>query len=75
MDDRKKIIIRISSFLLVICLLFSMVNNFFQRDWNAEALNIYDEPRNTIETLFIGSSMTEFGIDVMTMYEEYGICS
>lgn len=71
----KKMMIKMGAFLLVVALLFGAANQFFQRDWNAEALNIYDEPRNTVEILFIGSSMTEFGINVMTLYEEYGICA
>ncbi len=74
MNNRKNIL-KIGAFLLIGTLLFGLFNDFFQRDWNAEALNIYDEPHNTVETLFIGSSMTEFGIDVMTLYEEYGICA
>ncbi len=74
MNNRKNIL-KTVAFLLIGTLMFGTLNSFFQRDWNAEALAIYDEPRNTIETLFIGSSMTEFGIDVMTLYEEYGICA
>lgn len=75
MNTKIKNIIKAGAFLLVALVLLYGMNSFFKRDWNAEALNIYDEPENTIETVFIGSSMIEFGIDVMTMYEEYGICA
>ena len=75
MENKKKIILKIGIFVVIASLVFSGLNIFFQRDWNAEAVNIYDEPENTVETLFVGSSMTEFGIDVMTLYEKYGICA
>lgn len=75
MRKKFKIISKIIFFILIISLLFDYFNEFFNSDEYAETLNIYDEPKNTIETVFLGSSMTEFGIDVMTMYEEYGICA
>ena len=35
----------------------------------------YEEPKNRIETLFVGASMTSVGITPMELYENYGICA
>ncbi len=35
----------------------------------------YEEPENTIETIFLGSSVTVNGIIPMELYEDYGICA
>jgi hypothetical protein len=37
--------------------------------------NFYNEPKNTIEVLFIGSSFISHGISPMTIWDEYGIPS
>lgn len=36
---------------------------------------IYEEPKNTIEVLFLGSSYTVTGVIPIELYEKYGICS
>ena len=35
----------------------------------------YKEPKNRIDTLFVGASMTSVGITPMELYENYGICA
>lgn len=35
----------------------------------------YEEPENTIETLFLGASVTVNGIIPIELYREYGICA
>lgn len=75
MNKQKKFIFRIIGFLIVFIVIFSGLNNLFGSNWNAASNEFYKEPDNTIEVVFLGSSMTEFGINPMKMYEEYGICS
>ncbi len=66
--------------LVVAVLLFSCLNCIFQpiwTDWNNydTTYGFYKEPKNTIETLFLGNSTMVEGIDPMELYEKYGICS
>ncbi len=46
-------------------------------DWNTQNAThgFYEEPENTIETFFLGSSATSVGVIPMQLYEDYGICA
>lgn len=72
--------IRTVAFLAAAAIAFSVCNDIAQpiwTDWNNynTMRGFYEEPENTIETIFIGSSVTVNGIIPMELYENYGICA
>ncbi len=79
MNQRVKRIIKVVVFAAVAIVLLVVVNFIAQPVWRTQDYNsthaIYDEPDNTIETLFVGASHIRCGISPMQLYEDYGICS
>lgn len=56
------------------------INSFLQPIWFYENnyhtyRSFYDEPADTVETVFVGASMTLFGFSPMEMYAQNGICA
>lgn len=71
---------RVFIFVVVLLVLFFGLNSFLQPIWYYENnyhtyRSFYEEPKNTIETVFVGASMTLFGFSPMEMYEQNGICA
>ena len=69
---------RVFAFVLILILLLMGINSFLQPVWfyenNYNTYNgFYEEPNNSIETIFVGASMTLFGFSPMEMYEQNGI--
>lgn len=67
-------------FIVIFLLLFFAVSFFMQPYWdnwgNQDTMKgFYSEPENTIETIFVGASMSTAGITPMELYRDYGICS
>lgn len=80
MKNKHKIVLRVTSFALVFLILFYAVNNLFQPIWtkwnNYYTTNgFYEEPENTIETLFFGASIGAAGCTPVELYEKYGMCA
>lgn len=79
----KATIIRIVKAILFCGLLLcgiGKLGSFFQPIWlewsNYDRTNgFYKEPHNTIETVFLGSSVVVNGITPIELYEDYGICA
>ncbi len=76
----RKHIIKITTFIVFFSAVFSGLNFFMQpvwRDWNHYDTihGFYEQPENTIETVFLGSSVMVNGITPMELYENYGICA
>ena len=70
-------IIKIISFILIFCVLLYSVNKILRLKgigWN-HAYTFYQNPKNSIDVLFIGSSHVHTGIDISLLYKEYGISS
>ena len=72
--------VRILVFGIILICLYIRVNRLAQPDWftwnNYDTIHaFYKEPKNTIETIFLGSSVTANGIIPAQLYEEQGICS
>ena len=70
-------IIKIISFILIFCVLLYSVNKILRLKgigWN-HAYTFYQNPKNSIDVLFIGSSHVHNGIDISLLYKEYGISS
>lgn len=73
-------IIKIVVFLFILITLFIGINKFFQpvwTEWNNyyRTYGFYKEPENTIETIFLGTSVVVNGVIPMELYEKYGMCS
>lgn len=67
-------------FVVIFVVLLAGINSFLQPVWFYEnnyhtTRSFYDEPADTIETVFVGASMTLFGFSPMEMYEQNGICA
>lgn len=81
--DRKqkhKYVIRTVFFTLIAGLMFQALNWFLQPVWlewnNYDTVyGFYEQPRNTIDTVFLGASITANGFIPMELYETYGICA
>ncbi len=75
----------VSAFIKAVCFLliglgiFIIINIITQPMWghgNDDPVHgIYEEPMNTIETLFVGASHIHSAISPMEIYEKYGICA
>ena len=67
-------------FLIILALLFYMANFLFQpvlpNENNFASKHLfYMEPKNTVETLILGTSVSYQGISPMILYRDYGICA
>jgi len=70
--------VRVAAFFCVLAILFSFVSDMFRPVWlnwnNFYTINgFYEEPKDTIETIFLGASVVASGIDPAQLYREYGI--
>lgn len=77
---KKKTATRIGIFFIICGVLFLICNYFYKPAWkewnNYDTVHgFYEEPENTIETLFLGASVTVNGIIPIELYREYGICA
>ncbi len=80
MSQRTKRIIKAAIFLLVLAVILVVCNFILQPVWmwssQYDRINgFYEEPEDTIETVFLGSSQVEYGISPMELYEQNGICA
>ena len=71
---------RAFAFVVVLLMILAGVNSFLQPIWFYENNyhtyhSFYQEPVNTIETVFVGASMTLHGFSPMEMYDQDGICA
>lgn len=67
-------------FLAGLLAIIAALGAVFQPQWetwnNYDTFHgFYEEPEDTVETLFLGSSYTVNGITPMELYREYGICA
>lgn len=73
-----KQIIKIFSFFLVFIIFFTLAGGLFKlKTGNDEMLDkayyFYHEPRNTIETIFVGPSVVYHGVNPIELYKDYGL--
>lgn len=76
----KQQILKMTTFIIIGALLISGISYFSQpawKDWNNynTVHGFYEEPENTIETVFLGASIVINGITPTELYEDYGICA
>lgn len=77
---KKMLPVRILIFSLLFICIYMRITRLAQPDWfewnNYDTIHaFYKEPRDTIETVFLGSSVTANGIIPAQLYEEQGICA
>lgn len=80
MKDKHKIFLRASALGVLVVLLICFLNDFFQPlrvEWNNYYTQegFYEEPDNTIETLFIGASTMLNAVNPTQLYSDYGMCA
>lgn len=80
MDKVRKIPVRAYVFLLLALVMILLLNWFLQPIWPgynnfAGVHGFYEDPDNTVETVFLGPSTMLDGIVPMHLYEEYGMCA
>ncbi len=71
---------KVSIFLAIVLALLLCVGYVLQpiwTDWNMRntTYGYYKKPKDTVETLFLGSSASTVGVIPMQLYEDYGIAS
>ncbi|MCD8082491.1 MAG: hypothetical protein LUE86_02915 [Clostridiales bacterium] len=72
--------IKVAIFLFIAVGVFCVCNYIVQPIWDKDneynsLQGFYEEPENTIETIFLGASITAYGFIPAELYEDYGICS
>ena len=77
MDNKtkKKIIACIMSFMIVAGVLFAgdILLKEVTTHGVKQSMALYDQPKNTIDVLVLGSSHVHYGVNTAKMWEEYGI--
>ncbi len=80
MKNKYKILLRSGILGILIILMLSVLNTFFQPTWLLvnnfyTSAGFYEEPDDRIETLFLGSSVGAYGFSSMELYRDHGICA
>ncbi len=80
MKGKHKKMLRTGIFTIIVLVIFVFINSLFQPIWYSwgtiyTAKGFYDEPKNSIETVIVGPSVTASAISPMELYNEYGICA
>lgn len=80
MKKEYKLLLRTGVLGVIIVLMICTLNTFFQPTWLLvnnyyTTAGFYEEPKNRIETLFLGSSVGAYGFSPMELYRDYGVCS
>lgn len=78
-----KIVLRILSFLIIGCILLHVITKVFIPKWTTVKDNrmtyivkgFYQEPKDSLDVIFMGNSDVYRGISPITMWDEYGIAS
>lgn len=78
--EKKLVLLKTVSFVFLVIIVFTFLNVIAQpiwTEWNNynTVYGFYEEPENTIETIFLGASIVDCGIIPMELYENYGICA
>ncbi len=78
MKSAGKTLLRAGAFCALVAVVLICLGNFFQPVWLKwnnfhTTKGFYEEPKNTIETVFLGSSVVASSISPIEMYDECGI--
>ncbi len=74
MKHRLKILLRVCAFSLIFLLLFAALGEFFRPLWYDNMVHsFYDQPENSIESVFLGASIVSAGVNPAALYRDYGI--
>lgn len=80
MKEKIKKVLKGTGFAIITFILVLTIGNFFQPlwlKWNNfyTQKGFYEEPKNSVETVFLGPSTILSAVNPTLLYEEYGICS
>lgn len=80
MKKKIKVIVKLALLVVIVTSIFIACNKLFQPIWTTwnnyyTIYGFYEEPEDTIETVFLGRSVMASGVMPTQLYEEYGICS
>ncbi len=80
MKEKFKIGFKILTLGVMCLLLVSFLSGFFQPTWLLlnnfyTTRSFYQEPKNKIETLFLGASVGAYAFSPIDLYRDYGICA
>lgn len=79
-QSKSKKICKTLIFVLIFILVGSWLTSVLQPDWTDwnnydTTRGFYEQPDNTLETVFLGASIAVNGFTPMELYEDYGICA
>ena len=83
MQSKSKFAVKAVAAIGIFLSLYVMLGKFFQPVWPAwnnwynyfTMYGFYEEPEDTIETIFLGSSVMADAIVPMSLYRDYGLCT
>ncbi len=80
MNEKARNKAKVAVFLIIFCMLFALANWLVSPVWeewgNYDSLHgFYEQPEDTIETVFLGTSLMVNGVIPMELYDKYGICA
>lgn len=78
--NRTRIVFRVSCFIIVFCLIFYSLTSVLSPKWNyyfspSYTTSFYDQQKNSIDVLFIGSSSYYRGTSPLTIWKDFGFTS
>lgn len=80
MKSKLKLLLRPVIFGIVLLVMLATFNSLFMPVWDGynnyfTLKGFYKEPKNTIETVFLGASIPASSISSTDLYKEYGLCT
>lgn len=71
---------KVITFIVVLGVMIAAITYVLKPAWfennHYDTLNgFYEQPENTIDTIFLGASQVAYGITTTELYEDYGICA
>jgi hypothetical protein len=81
MNRKLQITAKVIVFLMIFCLIFSYVSGVFSPKWarqfdtTSRITTFYQQPKDSIDVLFLGASSYRQGISPLLLWEEYGFTS
>lgn len=77
---KSKILLKVIAFFAIFAIIFSALGSFFQPIWLSwnnfyTTKGFYKEPKDSIETVFLGASTVVNSISPTELYRDYGMCA
>jgi hypothetical protein len=81
MNRKLQYIVKVTAFLMAFCLLFAYVSEVFPPKWigqfdtTSRISTFYQQPKDSIDVLFLGASSYRQGLSPLLLWEKYGFTS